>query len=87
MAALHSAHFIKEGRIKRKVWDLQEEWMRAEAGAAEKNKIEEGRFCGDLSIIHPAECGQTCSQSGELSAEEPASRYPGANRELNYQWK
>lgn len=51
MAALHSAHFIKEGKIKRKVWDLQEEWVRAEAGAAEKNKIEEGRFCGDLSVL------------------------------------
>lgn len=46
MAALHSAHFIKEGRIKRTVWGLQEEWMRAEAGATGKSKAEEGQTLG-----------------------------------------
>lgn len=25
--------------------------MRAEASAAEKNKVEEGRFCGDLAVL------------------------------------
>lgn len=43
MAGLHSVHFIKERRIKREIWDLDEEWMRAETGAVDKNKAEEGK--------------------------------------------
>lgn len=55
MAHLHSAHFIKERRIKR--GSLGQVWMRANAGATE-NKMEEGQFPWGLEANAPS--SQSC---------------------------
>lgn len=65
MASLHSAHFIKERKIEKKIWDLDEEWMRAETGAVDKNKAEEGKVLWghETRAVYGSQSCPVCLQS------------------------
>lgn len=79
MAGLHSIHFIKKRRIKRKIRDLDEERMRVDTGAVGKNKVETGKVLwGHETTARSSQSCQACLQSEgreALSVRSPPGNF------------